>query len=84
MNIKAEYLIGKQKENEWSGVYGYRPDDAESKSEMFVAVRIAVEKDEYSLENIAKILLDDLQGTYFNPKKEFADNIEKLRWLFQL
>ncbi|MEO6729100.1 MAG: hypothetical protein ABIM99_04210, partial [Candidatus Dojkabacteria bacterium] len=78
MNIKAEYLIGKQKENEWSGVYGYRPDDANSNSEMFVAVRIAVEKDEYSLENIAKILLDELQGTYFNPKKEFEDNIEKL------
>ncbi|MFS8130701.1 MAG: hypothetical protein ACMG57_01850 [Candidatus Dojkabacteria bacterium] len=78
MNIKAEYLIGKQKENEWSGVYGYRPEEGDSKSEMFVTVRIAVEKDEYSLENIAKILLDELQGSYFNPKKEFTDNIEKL------
>ncbi|MEP7103838.1 MAG: hypothetical protein ABI721_03975 [Candidatus Dojkabacteria bacterium] len=78
MTLKAEYLIGKLKENEWSGVYGYRPDDTSSNAEMFVTVRIAVEKDEYSLENIAKILLDELQGTYFNPKKEFTDNIEKL------
>lgn len=76
--LKAEFLIGKQLDNEWSGIYGYKPEDLESSSEMFVAIRVAVAKDEFSLENIAKILLDELQASYYENSQTYEDKVERL------
>jgi hypothetical protein len=76
--LKAEFLIGEQLENEWSGIYGYKPDDITSQTEMFVTIRVAVAKDEFSLENIAKILLDELQASYYENNKDYDDKVEKL------
>src|SRR5690554_2310280 len=83
MNIKAEYLVGQQKENEWAGVYGYRPeDDINRKStinaEMFAVIRIETEAESKNLERISKMLLDELQEVYIedNTSKDGILRIE--------
>lgn len=79
MNLKADLIIGKNVASEWSGVFGYISDSSENKEEMFVIMRLASDIDgEGRLESLAKILFDSLQDNYFNPKKKYVDNTERL------
>ncbi len=83
MNIKAEYLVGKQKNNEWAGVYGYRPesDTDKSKAEMFAVTRIQTDAEVDNLERVAKMLLDELQQNFYSDE-ESKDEILRIEHAF--
>ncbi len=83
MNIKANYLVGKISGNDWSGIYGYRPDEgAEIESELFCVVRLKSDAENVELERIAKMLLDEFQDAYYNDLVE-EDEIVKLEEALQ-
>jgi len=78
MNIKTEYLVGKISGNDWSGIYGYRPDEGgENETELFCVVRLKSDAENVELERIAKMLLDEFQDAYYN-NFEDEDEIVKL------
>jgi outer membrane murein-binding lipoprotein Lpp len=79
MNIRAEYFIGKQKNNEWSGVYGYRPEEESDleTAELFSVIKITTEAENVGLERIAKLLLDEFQQSYYGSKVS-SDRIIRL------
>lgn len=82
MKIKVDYLVGKTSLSEWSGVYGYKPDDSDE-IEFFSVMRIKSESDEISLEMIAKMLFDEVQTAFFdetNQEKDLSLRLETSAW----
>lgn len=82
MNLRTEFIIGKENANEWSGIYGYRPDNHDDYfkyGEIYAVIRLQTEVNDFALENFAKIILDDLQHNYFsNPDESRYDSIMEL------
>jgi len=88
MDIRTEFIIGKQKDSsnikglggssEWTGVYGYRPEEVMNPAELFAVIRISTSTSEIGLEKVARLLLDELQQVYYEEDKETKDIIEKL------
>src|SRR5260221_5872177 len=69
MQIKTDFLAGKQKDSEWSFVYGYRPEEVMEKAELYSVLRLATSFD-VGLERVAKLLLDELQANFYQKDKE--------------
>ncbi len=83
MNIKAEYIVGKNSGNDWSGFYGYIPDvDSDTKTELLCVARLKTDATDVELERIAGMLLDEFQDAYYNLKID-EDEIVKLEESFQ-
>lgn len=82
MKIKVDYLVGKTTLSEWSGVYGYKPDDSDE-IEFFSVMRLKADSEEISLEMIAKMLFDEVQTAFFddsNPEKDLTVRLETAAW----
>ncbi len=81
MNIRPEFILGKQKNNDWSGVYGYRPDEEMNPLELFAAMRLSSESEEVELERVANLLLDELQQSFFEKKEtDTMQRLENAMW----
>ena len=82
MKAKVEYIVGKLTPSEWSGIYGYKPDDSEE-IDFFAVMKIKAESDELSLEMIGKMLFDEIQNAFFdekNPEKDLVRRLETSAW----
>lgn len=67
MNIRAEFKVGKNNKNDWSGVYGYRPDiTSDIQTELFCVLRVKSDANGIDLETFAKMLLDEFQDSYYS------------------
>ncbi len=78
MNIRAEFKVGKNSKNDWSGVYGYRPDiTSDIKTELFCVLRVKSEANGIDLETFAKMLLDEFQDSYYTFNNQ-EDEVIKL------
>lgn len=69
MSIRVEFVPGSTKHGEWSGAYAYRPDnhtDFFEKGELYLVMRIATDNSSFGVENFAKIILDELQRSYYD------------------
>ncbi len=87
MNIRAEFVFGKPNDNQWSDVFGFRPDshkDFFKYGEMYLVIRIGTEAQEFPIKNLAKIILSELQQAYFERESEGSDsaleNLEDAIW----
>lgn len=68
MKLRTEYIIGKKTSKNWAGVYGYKPESAEkvdSLGVMYAVTRIDTGSKTFSSEKFAKLILDELQASYF-------------------
>ncbi|BCX13785.1 MAG: hypothetical protein KatS3mg085_317 [Candidatus Dojkabacteria bacterium] len=64
MDIKAEFIVGKQTPRQWSGVYGYVPEEKsvlETRGSLCVVISLKSENDSVVLEHVASFSLDELQ-----------------------
>jgi type II secretory pathway pseudopilin PulG len=77
MNSRVEYLVGRQSDNEWSGLYWYRPEETKE-IELFAVMRMTASADNSSLDRIAKLLLDELQTSFFDVNDKESDLIIRL------
>jgi hypothetical protein len=81
METKVEFIVGKQKNNNWAGVFGYKPDNKmifEHLGEMFAVTKLSTDSENASLESIAGLLLDYLQEKYFDKENEQIDSLIRL------
>ncbi len=79
MKLRAEYIIGKEQGNEWSGIYGYKPiEENEQKVEMFAVMRLQTEVESASLERVAKLLIEELEQAFFEEGEKNKDEIIRL------
>ena len=70
MQLRADFIVGKQTPNSWSGVYGFKPDDSIEPLELFAVIKLASQSEESGLEPLAKMFLDELQNYLFAEGKE--------------
>lgn len=78
MRVKVEYIVGNPIESEWSGVYGYKPDNSEE-IDFFSIMRLKADVDGASLDMIAKMLFDEVQTSFFdeeNPERDLVLRLE--------
>lgn len=82
MQLRADFLVGKQTPNSWSGVYGFKPDDSIEPLELFAIIKLASQSDETGLEPLAKMFLDELQNYLFSEGKEgdYIIRLENAVW----
>ncbi|MDQ7021303.1 MAG: hypothetical protein Q9M91_05750 [Candidatus Dojkabacteria bacterium] len=69
MNFKTDFIASSPSNNEWSGVYGYRPDTHKELfqfGELFAVMRLKTEVDGFNLERMAKVLMLEIHENYFN------------------
>lgn len=78
MKIFTDFKVSKPTKNNWSGVFGYRPEKgslANVYGEMFAVMSISSEVD-FELSHIGDMLFDEMQASYFEEYKtqlEFED-----------
>lgn len=77
MQLRADYVVGSQSQNSWSGVYGFKPDGSIEPLELFAIIRVASTSKEERLEALAKMFLDEVQHYLFTEGKE-GDYIVRL------
>lgn len=70
MNIRTEFLVGKQKRAECSIVYGYRPEEEMNTTELFGVMRISSNSENIELEKLAKVLFEELQMSFYSSKND--------------
>ena len=83
MKLKPLFVVGKNNEKEWAGVYGYRPDDSIDSSELYAVIRVGSLSTTMPLEQIAKMLLDELQHSFYNQtdnKDDYIVRLENAAW----
>lgn len=83
MKLKPLFVVGKSNEKEWSGVYGYRPDDSMDSSELYAIIRVASLSSSMPLEQVAKMLLDELQHAFYDQtdlKDDYIIRLENAAW----
>lgn len=81
MNVRAEFNFGKLSKNQWSSVFGYRPEDTrelEVLGEMYAVIRMGIDTEEFEIEKFAKLLLEELQQAYFNAPQVKESKLEQL------
>lgn len=81
MNVKFDYKLGKQSDNEWSGVFGYRPENINEKDELgeiYAVFRFSTDVDGFALDMFSKILLETLQRNFFEELKSFRSTLDRL------
>jgi hypothetical protein len=82
MQLRADFIVGKQTNNTWSGVYGFKPDDSIEPLELFAIIKLATATEESGLEPLAKMFLDELQNYLFVDGKEgdYIIRLENAVW----
>lgn len=81
MNVKFDYKLGKQSDNEWSGVFGYRPesiDETQELGEIYAVFRFSTDVEGFALDMFSKILLETLQRSFFEDLKSFRSTLDRL------
>ena len=81
MNIRAEYKIGNQNEQEWASIFGYKPDSPEQfdeLGEMYAVIRMQTEIKDFYIERFAKILVEELQNAYFSNEDGYKSTLQNL------
>lgn len=81
MNLRAEFLVGKIIENEWSGVYGYKPEEPElfeRFGEIYLVARLKTDTKNINLERVAKLIIDKLQEAYLSETKKYDSLLLRL------
>lgn len=82
MQLRADFLVGSQSPNSWSGVYGFKPEDSIEPLELFAIIKLASASEETRLEPLAKMFLDELQNYLFVEGKEgdYIIRLENAVW----
>lgn len=82
MQLRADFIVGKQTPNSWAGVYGFKPEDSIEPLELFAIIKLATAVEEPSLEPLAKMFLDELQNYLFSEGKEgdYVIRLENAVW----
>jgi len=82
MQLRADFIVGSQSSNSWSGVYGFKPEDSIEPLELFAVIKLASASEETRLEPLAKMFLDELQNYLFSEGKEgdYIIRLENAVW----
>lgn len=82
MHLRADFIVGTQTSNSWSGVYGFKPEDSIEPLELFAIIKLESLTSEDRLEALAKMFLDELQNYLFNEGKEgnYIIRLENAVW----
>lgn len=82
MQLRADFIVGLQSSNSWSGVYGFKPEDSIEPLELFAIIKLESVSSEERLEALAKMFLDELQNYLFNEGKEsnYIFRLENAVW----
>lgn len=81
MKVKFDYKLGKQSDHEWSGVFGYRPEDANELKELgeiYAVFRFSTEVEDFALDMFSKILLETLQRNFYEDLKNYRSTLDRL------
>lgn len=81
MELRANFIVGKNTDTLWSGVYGYKPDnndDLRKLGEMFAVFRFETEFEDFAIDKFAKILVESLQNAYFEELKDYKSTLQRL------
>lgn len=82
MKTRVEYNLGQLTSKEWSGVYGYKPDNSDD-IEFLGVMRISCDVESMSLEMIGKLLFEEMQIAFFdesNPERDLVLRLESSAW----
>lgn len=81
MNLKTEFGFGKLLGYDWAGIYGYIPKELEIHErlgDIFAVTRLKTTAKDVNVEPVAKIMVDELQNSYYDPEKEEREILARL------
>lgn len=81
MNLKTEFSFGKLLGYDWAGIYGYIPKELEIHErlgDIFAVTRLKTTAKDVNVEPVAKIMVDELQNSYYDPEKEEREILARL------